>query len=125
MPTHQHRKSPDHVQTAWPLTALDAAAGIGEDFARSSALASIGSCLPASQRAVVMAEALAAAAGIAEEEARAQALADLAPHLPQELLGEALDAARSITQSFGRVEALASGIQLQAGDQRFFVRSAC
>jgi hypothetical protein len=20
MPTHQHRKSPEHVQTAWPLT---------------------------------------------------------------------------------------------------------
>ena len=87
---------PEHGRAAALKEALDAARCIENDKYRSSALTALVPHLPEHERASVLSKALDAARSIADQRDRFWALKGLVPHLPGELLGEALDAARSI-----------------------------
>ena len=75
------------------------------DFLRAPLLTGLASCLPEPERSAVLAQALAAAT--ADDESREYALAGLAPHLPADLLAQALVAVTAITNDYSRTEALA------------------
>jgi len=92
---------------------LDVARSIGNEWARSCALAALAPQLPERERPAVLREALDVARSIGDEEARSCALAALAPHLLPDrerpaVLREALDAARTIGDAGGRSWALAA-----------------
>jgi hypothetical protein len=89
--------------------ALEAASAITDDSWRAEALAGLAAHVAADERPTFVAQALAAAAAHTDNHSltRARALARLAPHLPSDLLPQALEAATGITDEFFRGQVLA------------------
>jgi hypothetical protein len=96
---------PEEQQVNVLAEALAVTRAIQGESWRAKALMELASHLPEEQQGAVRAEAL-AAARVGNDWRRARVLSWLAPHLPPDLLGEALAAARSIADDWRRADVL-------------------